>query len=262
MEPRSRAARMSATAASCVHCPLADDCLPAAIGLQRGTQLLARIGRRRLLRRGDVLFRAGAPGHDLHILRTGAVKGFVFDDGVENLTALYLPGDWIGTSAIRGPHVKSAAALETGVVCTIPWGRLERQARREPPLQQWLHDRISRALTRTHTHVALLQGPRDPEARLIAFLLDLSARYHALGYSATEFRLPLSRAEIGAYLGLAEETVCRHLTALARRGWLDVAGRLVRMRDTAALRALAPLDTRSPGAAMDAGDDMRRNRRA
>jgi CRP/FNR family transcriptional regulator len=72
-----------------------------------------------------------------------------------------------------------------------------------------------------------------------AFLVTMSARMRARGYSSREFHLRMSRAEIGSYLGVTMETVSRTLSALARRGVVEVQRKYVRILDPEALQVEA-----------------------
>ena len=74
--------------------------------------------------------------------------------------------------------------------------------------------------------------------RLAFFLLDLSQRYQARGYSSCEFVLRMTRREIGNYLGLTLETVSRLLSRFQREGLLQVEGRTVKLLDRVAVSQL------------------------
>jgi CRP/FNR family transcriptional regulator len=77
----------------------------------------------------------------------------------------------------------------------------------------------------------LLLGKRSAEERLATFLLSLSKRYRARGLSATEFNLPMSRQDIGNYLGLAIETVSRLFAHFQDLGVLKVNRRQIVLTD-------------------------------
>ena len=87
--------------------------------------------------------------------------------------------------------------------------------------------------------VMLLLGTMRAERRLAAFLLDLSQRYHARGYSSCEFVLRMTREEIGSYLGLKLETVSRLFSRFQREGLLQVQGRVVKLLDRVIAQAAA-----------------------
>lgn len=79
---------------------------------------------------------------------------------------------------------------------------------------------------------------RPAEERVAAFLLDISRRMHRRGFSAAEFRLSLTRQEIGNYLGLALETVSRTLMQFQDKGMLLIQNKQVRIVHMKALQKL------------------------
>lgn len=85
----------------------------------------------------------------------------------------------------------------------------------------------------------LLLGKRSADERLAAFLLGLSRRFAKRNFSPTRFNLSMSRGDIGNYLGLAEETVCRPLARFQEQGIIAVRRRQVELNDLGRLRALA-----------------------
>jgi len=82
----------------------------------------------------------------------------------------------------------------------------------------------------------LLLGTMRAEERLAAFLLNLSQRFTARGYSASEFNLRMTREEIGSYLGLKLETVSRAFSKFQEDGLISVHQKNIRIRDVAALK--------------------------
>ncbi|MCO3832267.1 transcriptional regulator, partial [Pseudomonas aeruginosa] len=69
--------------------------------------------------------------------------------------------------------------------------------------------------------------------------VNLSARFRARGFSAQQFRLAMSRNEIGNYLGLAVETVSRVFTRFQQNGLISAEGKEVHILDSIELCALA-----------------------
>jgi CRP/FNR family transcriptional regulator len=81
-------------------------------------------------------------------------------------------------------------------------------------------------------------GTLGAEGRVAAFLLSMSARLGALGYSRCSFNLRMTRQEIGSYLGLKLETVSRALSALNTAGFIHVHQRTIDIIDADALRGV------------------------
>jgi CRP/FNR family transcriptional regulator len=84
----------------------------------------------------------------------------------------------------------------------------------------------------------MLLGSMRAEERLAVFLLNLSQRFRARGYSQSEFHLRMTRDEIGSYLGLSLETVSRLFSRFQTEGLISVQQKHVTIRDIGALRDL------------------------
>jgi CRP/FNR family transcriptional regulator len=85
----------------------------------------------------------------------------------------------------------------------------------------------------------LLLSKKTADERIATFLVNLSARFRARGFSANQFRLAMSRNEIGNYLGLAVETVSRVFTRFQQSKLLEAEGKEVQILDPIELCALA-----------------------
>ena len=81
-------------------------------------------------------------------------------------------------------------------------------------------------------------GKRTAEERLASFLLSLSTRFNQRGLSATEFNLPMSRQDIGNYLGLAIETVSRLFAHFQEQGLLHVNRKQITILELERLKAM------------------------
>jgi CRP/FNR family transcriptional regulator len=84
----------------------------------------------------------------------------------------------------------------------------------------------------------LLLGSMRAEERLAAFLLNLTQRLQARGFSPSSLILRMTREEIGSYLGLKLETVSRTFSKFQDEGLLEVKQRLIRIVDQDGLRRL------------------------
>ncbi len=225
---------------SCGSCGVYRLCLP--LGLHSADlSLLERVVRRKQsYRRGETLFRSGQLFDYVYAVRSGSVKSSLCtEDGREQITGLHVAGDLLGLSAI-GPqaYTCSAMALESTSVCKIAVERLEEVAAQVPAIQAQMLRIMASQIVRDE-ELLLLLGKRSAEERLAAFLLGISQRFARRDFSATRFNLSMSRGDIGNYLGLAEETVCRLFARLQAEGVLTVRRRLIELNSLQALRALA-----------------------
>ena len=214
-------------------------CLPLGLTETDLAELEALLGNRTKLKKGDALFHNGAPFTALYAVKLGSLKTTVLsDDGREQVAGYHMPGDLLGLDGLGDDrHGCEAIALEDSELCVMPFGRIEDLARHVPALQHNLHKFMSREIERDH-RVMLLLGSMRAEERLAAFLLNLSERYKARGYSSTEFVLRMTREEIGSYLGLKLETVSRLFSKFQEEGLVMVAGRSVKIIDMPVLKQL------------------------
>ena len=194
---------------------------------------------RRRVKRGDHLYRAGAPLESLFALRSGFLKScVVYEDGREQVTGFHMMGEVVGLDAIsQEKHTCDTIALEDSELCEIPYSRLEELTRDIPSLQHHFHRIMSREIVRDHA-VMLLLGSMRAEERLATFLISLSQRFASRGYSAQEFHLRMTREEIGSYLGLTLETVSRVFSRFQEDQLIEVNNRHIRIPDVGRLRSL------------------------
>ncbi|PWG62148.1 fumarate/nitrate reduction transcriptional regulator Fnr [Sediminicurvatus halobius] len=232
--------RVSSLRSACTNCSLVQLCLPVSLSQSDVALLDDIVQRRRPLQRNDHLYREGDDFHAIYAVRSGALKTYtVSSGGEEQVTGFHLPGELVGLDAINTwRHPCSAEALETTSVCELPFERLEDLASEIPGLQRQLLRLMSREIF-SDQEMLFAMARRTAEERLAILLLSLSDRFARRGLSATRFRLPMARSELGNYLGLAPETMSRLFRRFRDQGWLSAEGREVRLTDVEALHELA-----------------------
>ncbi|MBB1060817.1 helix-turn-helix domain-containing protein [Marilutibacter spongiae] len=188
-------------------------------------------------RAGDHIFREGDPFEAIAAVRAGTVKTYVVDrDGHEHVHGFHLPGEVIGLNAIDGDRYPcNAIALDTVMLCRFSFPKISVLAARLPGLQRQLFRLLSRDIGRA----ALLAGDWSADQRMAAFLVGISRRLAARGFSATRFQLTMPRTDIANYLRLAPETVSRVLRRLQEDGILSVERRELELLQPDRLEALA-----------------------
>jgi len=224
---------------ACSNCNLRELCLPVGMSMGQLEQLDTMVATRRIVPRGDALFRSGDDFLSLYAVRTGFFKTCVSSvDGRDQVTGFQMAGELLGLDGIgTDRHTCDAVALEDSQVCVIPYHQLEDLSREFSDLQRQLHKIMSREIVRDHG-VMLLLGSMRAEERLAAFLLNLTQRLKTRGFSHTALVLRMTREEIGSYLGLKLETVSRTFSKFQDEGLLEVKQRDIRILDHAALEQL------------------------
>jgi CRP/FNR family transcriptional regulator, nitrogen fixation regulation protein len=174
----------------------------------------------------ETVFRDGNSADVVYRVMSGVVRTVqTLADGRRQILEFFFPGDMFGLELANDRPIAAEAVLDTVLIAT----------RRTNLLAEPSHFcRYSmRALERSYQHVVTL-GRRSASERVAAFLTDLDARIGAAGL----VELPMSRQDIGDYLGLTIETVSRTFTQLQASGLIEARGRRVRLRRAAVLAAM------------------------
>ncbi|NNG22887.1 fumarate/nitrate reduction transcriptional regulator Fnr [Telluria aromaticivorans] len=231
---------LGAIKASCRACSMHQLCLPMGLDDADINRLDQIIGQRRRLMRDERLYGMGEPFRSLYAVRYGHFKTYQINaSGEQQITGFQMAGELLGMDAISGDrHHCDAVALEDSEVCEIPFARLEELFGEVPALLRHFHRIMGQEITREQ-NVMLLLGNMRAEQRFAVFLVNLSARYAARGYSSTDFGLRMSREDIGNYLGLTIESISRLLSRFKKQGLIAVDKREVHLVEPARLKAIA-----------------------
>jgi len=187
----------------------------------------ALVERAATLPAGSVLWCPGAEIDGLYLVRSGALKVTRTDrSGTERVLCFALPGDVAGFEDVaRQRRDTRAETLATTSLCHIGWPPSTGDAATGSALLLPLLQRASALLHRRSRALHRL----EPLPALREFVTELArsiGRAEGEGAAArTRVQLPMTRLEIGQYLGYSEETVCRTLRHLHRLGELQINGR-------------------------------------
>ena len=227
---------------SCQNCSISELCLPFTLNDKELDSLDDIIDRKRPIHKGDKLFHDGQELHALYAIRSGTFKSFtVNEQGEEQITGFHLAGDLLGFDAIAdNQHPSFAQALETSMVCEIPYTNLDELSNTMPKLKKQVLRLMSHEIKIDQEMLTLLNR-KNAEQRVATFLVSLSERYHARGLSATEFRLTMTRSDIGNYIGLTVETISRLLNRFHKSGLIKVDGKLISIIEMKSLIETAAL---------------------
>ena len=224
---------------ACSNCNLRELCMPVDLSSEDLDRIDTLVGARRKIKRGESLYHLGSDFKSLFAIRSGVFKTSVtLEDGREQVTGFQMAGEIMGLDGIVSDrHTCDAVALENAEVCVMPFGEIEILSREVRALQHHVHKIMSREIVREHS-VMMMLGSMRAEERLAAFLLNLTQRLHARGFSRSELVLRMTREEIGSYLGLKIETVSRTFSKFVDEGILEVKQKNLRILKPDALQQL------------------------
>ncbi len=228
------------SAISCGNCRLGSICLPLALETDDVVKLDEIVQRGRPLQKNEHLYREGDHFTSVYAVRSGAIKAYrLTGDGQEQVTGFYFPGEIIGMDGIsKDQYACSAKALETSAVCEIPFNRLEELSTQVPSMQRHFFQLMSQEITSDQQLITLL-SKNSAEERIASLLISISARNARRKLSRTHFRLPMSRTDIGNFLGLTVETVSRVISRFNKQGLIAVENKEVTLLDLEGLKAVA-----------------------
>ena len=221
----------------CQNCSFSHLCIPVSLNQNEMESLDDIIQRKKPMQKNSQLTEAGQKFTSLFAVRSGSFKSYISaKDGEQQITGFHLPGDIIGFDGLQENQYQSfTQALETSMVCEIPYETLDQMAAQLPTLRRQMMKMMSHEIGQDHNLMMLL-NKRTAEERISHFILHLSQRFAARGFSSKEFHLTMTRNEIGNYLGLTVETVSRLLSRFQKEGLIKVDGKLINIVDEHALR--------------------------
>lgn len=227
----------------CQNCSISELCLPFTLDDAELTTLDDIINRKRPIQKGGRIYQDGDELQSLYAIRSGSFKTFtISEQGDEQITGFHLAGDLLGFDAIsKSEHPSFAQAMETSMVCEIPFDVLDDLSNSMPRLKKQLF-RLMSSEIQTDQEMLLLLNRKTAEERLAAFLSSLGRRFGARGLSPTIFRLTMTRGEIGNYIGLTVETISRLLNRFQRENLITVDGKLIEITNQETLDELAGFD--------------------
>jgi CRP/FNR family transcriptional regulator len=171
---------------------------------------------------GQTVYTTGQKLEFLYAVSAGFFKIEHFSsDGHASNAEVLLDGDWLGFDAVwTGHHTCAATALEFGEVWVVNYQALLRESARSPELLVHVIRAMGKSLGRCREQMLSnwsLSASRKVADFLVRWVLNLSEH----GRRTDIFVVPLSRAEIGNFLGVRLETVSRALKHLAGIGLIS-----------------------------------------
>lgn len=181
----------------------------------------------------------GEPAQDLFNVISGAIKLYkLLPDGRRQITGFLSTGDFLGI-AYNDTYAYTAEAITDVKLCRFPRRRLEALLPEHPTLERRLLGEAAHEIVAAQDQMLLL-GRKTAMERVTSFLLMLAKRAVRMQKSDTQLEVPMTRTDIGDYLGLTTETVSRAISRLRDDKIISVAQRgQIHVLDRGALERLA-----------------------
>ncbi len=157
-----------------------------------------------------------------NILQGTAKLSKILPDGRQQIVGLQFAPDFLG----RPFHDESAVSVEAGTelkLCTFPRKTVERMMRENAGLENRILRQALAQLDQARDWMVTL-GRKTAREKVASFLQLIASSSDPENKAENTFELPLSRSDMGDFLGLTIETVSRQLTALKRDGVIKLEG--------------------------------------
>ena len=170
---------------------------------------------------GEPLIDEGEPAVHVFNVTAGAIRVYkLLADGRRQMTGFLFPGDFLGL-ANEEIYAYSAEAVIASTVCRFPRRKLEGLLTKYPKMERRLLGVASHELAAAQEQMLLL-GRKNAREKIASFLLMLSRRAEQRGLPDDPVFVPMSRNDIGDYLGLTTETVSRTFSDLKGKGIIEL----------------------------------------
>lgn len=192
--------------------------------------------------RGDIIFAQGEPVRGIWCVEEGAVRVSQQDCGKTVLVRVAGAGDTVGHRSVftHAAFQGTATAMLDSRLLFVPKDTLLALLGTSPEFALRLIRRMARDLDLFEANQAALRtGAIDQR---LGLLLGQLAESHGVkqGREALRIELPLSRADLAAMVGVAEETVIRGLASLRRRGLISEQNSRILVKNAAKKPAALP----------------------
>jgi CRP-like cAMP-binding protein len=193
---------------------------------------LPPFGSREIVRGGGTIYAQEDHAAFIYKVALGMVRTTsLARDGRRVVRGFHVAGDLFGIER-EEVHGSSAEAIGDVHLERCERAGLEQLAAADRSVARKLWEWLLASAERAERLSVLGRG--SAVEKLAYFLIDLAERVSA----SRRLELPMSRADIGDYLGLSSETVSRSFTVLRRKGLIATDGRFVFLLNAPALRRL------------------------
>jgi CRP/FNR family nitrogen fixation transcriptional regulator len=197
---------------------------------------LEELGMQVVVKKGAELWAQGDRSMYVYRVVSGCIRRVkLMEDGRRHITDFLVAGEWAGFE-VRNEHEDAAEAVTDAVLRRFPKRGIAALAACNLGFLRWEVELMSQKLFLAQERMLTL-GRRTAAERVAGFLLDMAER--AARDRAGAIILPMSRTDIGDYLGLRLETACRVMARLQREGAIKLLNIGFTIRNRSALEACA-----------------------
>ncbi|MBT7543455.1 MAG: fumarate/nitrate reduction transcriptional regulator Fnr [Gammaproteobacteria bacterium] len=212
----------------CENCSLKNLCLPRCLDIE-GLEKLDRIVKTEKIKsKNRAIFKQGESSGSIFAVKSGSIKTFTTaKNGDEQILGFHLPGELLGLDGLDNMiHSCSASTLEPTSICELPITDLNILCVKMPDLQKQLLNLISNVISSDHD-MLLMMAKCDSQQKFARFIISLTKRYIDRGIAPDQYKLIMTKTDIGNYLGVSKETISRLIKKFYEQDVISIKNNLI-----------------------------------
>jgi CRP/FNR family transcriptional regulator, anaerobic regulatory protein len=222
----------------CSSCNLLTSCFPLGFNEEEFKEFDKITDKIVIYRKNDYLYKENDAFSCIFILRVGCVKSYKknSNEEKEDRVRFYYPGEILGLNALTSDNYQeNAIVLETSSVCKLYINVLSKTVASLPLIQK----RLIKLMSNDLLNSIPISLNSSAEARMAAFLINLSNKMKNSGFSPNHLKLNMSRQDISIYLGIVPETVSRIISNFKTRKIIDLNKKHIYIKELQELKKIA-----------------------
>ncbi len=192
-------------------------------------------------RKNQIVFNQGDPGHDMYIVKSGALKIYREDDRREIIFGHQFPGETIGELEVihyDNRRLASVATIEDSVLWAINKSDLEELIKVYPIILRKLFYVVSERLRQADRKLEYLAF-LDSRVRVANLLLDLYSNFGKETSEGYVINWKITRQHFANMIGLNRESATRALQELQNQGIIKLSNRYITILNIPVLQKLS-----------------------
>jgi CRP/FNR family transcriptional regulator len=186
---------------------------------------------------GETIIKEGTRIKNFTYLKSGLVKLFRSDpSGKEQIISIARPMDYVSLLSVfsNTRYNYSVTALEDSVTCNLKMDDIRSLIDKNGKVALNLLGRMSRV-----ADTIILESLEIRKKHLRGRVAYLLIYFAGTIFNSEEFELPLTRKEMGEYVGMTTENVIRTLSEFRKDGILKIYGKTIQIVNMDSLRSIA-----------------------
>ena len=224
----------------CENCSLKDLCLPRSLDIEELEKLDRVVRTEKINSKNRIIFKQGESSGSIFAVKSGSIKTFTTArNGDDQILGFHLAGELIGLDGLDNMiHSCSASTLEPTSICELPIKDLNVLCVKMPGLQRQLMNLISNIISNDH-EMLLMMAKCNSEQKFSRFIISLTKRYIERGIKPDQYKLVMTRYDIGNYIGVSKETISRMIKKFSEENIVSIKKNIIHIIDNKKLYEIA-----------------------